>query len=215
MAITLSEHQLCVGIRSPAVLARLLGGEIRSPTPPDTPRSPQRPWFIGSVSRYFQKGRDPALAIAELEGRANRSKRREQIASQIIMARAMLDRFLTLDIGEPDPVRYFPAPMAADILGWHVRLGHDLVYDTPQGPRLRQLLTDAAIRRGEHLRLFAVASLLHFEATNPPLRLTTVEVLQLRVNKRMLWPRSLLLRLVPELRGRLDQVAAALADDAA
>jgi hypothetical protein len=215
MAITLSEHQLCVGIRSPAVLARQLTGEIRSPTPPDTPRSPQRPWFIASLSRYFRKGRDPALATAELEGRTNRAKRREQLASQIIMARAMLDRFLELDSGEPDPGRFLAAPVAADVLGWNVRLGHDLVYDTPQGLRLRQLLTDTAIRRAEHLRLFAVASLLHFEATNAPLRLTTVEVWQLRINKRMLWPRSLLLRLVPDLRARLDQVAAALADDAA
>lgn len=170
---------------------------------------------MAAVGSYFRDGRDPSRAKSELEMRTDKAKRREQLASQIINTRAMLDLFLAWDRGEPDPTRFRATPVLATVLGWNMRIGHDLVYETAEGLRLRQLLTDDAIRRGEHLRLFAVASLLHFEAGSPDLRLATVEVWHLRANRRMLWPRQLLLRLVPDLRTRLDQVAAALADNAA
>lgn len=167
------------------------------------------------MGRYYRAERDPAVAVSELEARTSKAKRREQLASQIINTRAMLDRFLAWDGGEPDPVRFRATPVSTNVLGWNMRIGHDLLYATPEGLRLRQLLTDGAIRRGEHLRLFAVASLFtsrlpRLSSASPQLRYGTSVP-----TSGWCGLESCYLRLIPDLRARLDQVAAGLADDAA
>jgi hypothetical protein len=215
MTPTLSEHELCVGIRSPRVLARLLRSEAISPTPENTPRSPVRPIFTTVLRDYFRSGREPEGARANFVERVAKSKRREKLATQFAKGLQMLEVFLMWDSTEPTPEAYFIPPQPADVAGWSVRLGHDLLYPAPEGKKLRQVLTDSAIVRAEHLRLFAVASLLHFERLNPNIKLAIVEVWSVRAQKRFTWPGGLLLGLVPELSERLSLVAGELGNDAA
>jgi len=215
MVIELSEHQLYTGIRNPTVLARQILAQATSPTPERTPRSPQRPLFKAVVRRYFKGGRLSARARVDLEARIQKAKRRERLASQFANCRTMIGLFLSWDAKMPSPVRYVIEPTPADVLGWTIRVGHDHLSDSPDGLVLRQLVTDGSIMRAEHLRLFAVASLLHYEAANPGVELAAVEVWQLRAGKRFTWTRRVLRRLIPDLGMRLGQLAAALADDAA
>ncbi len=62
MTPTLSEHQLCVAIRRPRELARVLKAEAKTPTPENTPRSPIRAIFTAVLRGYFKGKRQPANA---------------------------------------------------------------------------------------------------------------------------------------------------------
>jgi hypothetical protein len=88
----------------------------------------------------------------------------------------MLDVFLMWNAGQPTPSRSFEAPRVAPVAGWQIRLGHDLRYSDGKDVALRQVVTDSAIRSSTDLRLFGLASLLHFEALNRTVQLTTVDV---------------------------------------
>jgi hypothetical protein len=215
MTPTLSQHGLCVGIRSPRALARLLLSEGISPTPENTPRSPVRPICTAVLRAYFRSGRQPEGARADYVERVAKSKRREKLATQFGKGQQMLEVFLMWDSTEPTPEAFFIPPRPADVAGWSLRLGHDLLYAGPEGKKLRQVMTDSAIVRSEHFRLFAVASVLHWERLNPNVKLAAVEVWSIRAQKRFTWPRGLLLGLVPELSKRLALVADELGDDAA
>jgi hypothetical protein len=215
MSPTLSEHQLCLAIRRPRELARLLKVEVKTPTPADTPRSPIRPIFTAVLRGYFGTNRIPDKARKEYAVRVASADRREKLAVQFATGKQMLEVFLMWDSPESPPTRATFARTVAPVCGWQVRIGHDMVYERPDGDVLRQIVTDSGIRQSVDLRLFAVASLVHFEALNPTIQLSAVEVWSVRTQKRFRWPRSVLVKLQPDLSARLAQVSEEFGKDAA
>jgi hypothetical protein len=204
----LSARQLRTGIRSPAVLARQLRAEWVAPIDPDTPRSPQRPWIDASIRRYEQGGRQLAVLMADYAERTGRAKRRETAASEINNGKKMLERFARLDADEPAPSRFQLRPMPADVLGMVVSMGADLVYQTPEGHVVRQLITDSEITRPGHLRLYATAVALHFEERPGGGAVSRVEFWLLRYEDRSVtWTRSSLEASVSRLAVRLEEIA--------
>jgi hypothetical protein len=212
----LSGRQLRTGIRSPAVLARQVRAELSAPIPEDTPRSPQRPCMNAALKRYFSKGRELTELLGDYDERVARSKRRLTAASEFANGRAMLERFAGLDRTQADPTRVLMAPARAPVLGHGVTMGADLAYQTPDGWIVRQLLTDDEIRRIEHLRMFATATALHFEARPDGGQVDRVELWMLRFDGRVAgWPRSLLQRVTPILERRMDEMAIGASGQAA
>jgi hypothetical protein len=204
----LSGRQLRTGIRSPAALARQLRAEWIAPIDPDTPRSPQRPWIDASIRRYEQGGRKPAVLMADYAERTGRAKRRETAASEINNGKKMLERFARLDADEPAPSRVQLRPAPADVLGTVISMGADLVYETTEGHVIRQLITDSEITRPEHLRLYATAVALHFEARPGGGSVSRIDLWLLRYDDRTVtWPRSILEATVPRLAVRLEEIA--------
>ena len=215
MTPTLSEHQLCVAIRRPRELARVLKAEAKTPTPESTPRSPIRAIFTAVLHGYFKGTRQPANARKDYAERVAKADRREKLAAQFAKGGQMLEVFLMWDSSESRPTQTILARSVAPVCGWQVRLGHDLIYKGADGVVLRQIVTDSGIRQSVDLRLFAVASLAHFETLNPTIKLSAVEVWSVRTQKRFRWPRTLLVGLLPDLATRLAQVADELGKDAA
>lgn len=201
-------RQLRTGIRSPAVLARQLRAEWIAPIDPGTPRSPQRPWIDASIRRYEDGGRKPAVLMADYAERTGRAKRRDTAASEINNGKMMLERFARLDADEPAPSRFQLRPTPVDILGMVVSMGADLVYETPEGYVVRQLITDSEIIRPEHLRLYATAVALHFEGRPDGGPVARVDLWLLRYEDRTVaWTRPALEATVPRLRVRLEEIA--------
>ena len=205
---------LRVAVRSPAAAIKLLQEQFRHPVAGDTPRSPQRPMFDAALRVHFRAGREVGAMVAEFDCRWSKAKRRESAAATFANGRRMVEQFVVLDAGSPDPLRVLEPPRTEQILGHDLRLTHDLVYGALEGLVLRQLLTDSDMWRVEHLRLYALACLLHFEASSVA-PLARVEIWQLRMRKTLSWPRFLLLRQGPLLAERLDTVARAFEADAA
>lgn len=56
---------------------------------------------------------------------------------------------------------------------------------------------------------------LHFEAQNPTIQLSTIEIWSVRTQKRFAWQRSVLVRLQSDLSARLAEVSEELGRDAA
>ncbi len=212
----LSARQLRTGIRSPGVLAReLLKAQI-APVPPDTPRSPQRPWMDASLRRYFERQRDPSVLLADYERRTAESKRRESAASEIANGRKMLERFLALDQPQVDPTRFQMKPVQVELSGHRVLMGADVAYQTLDGWIVRHLITDEEIRQIDHLRLYATAAALHFEGRPDGGPVAAVEIWLLRYDRRVVgWPRSILQLWVPRLAVRLDEIARGASSQAA
>jgi hypothetical protein len=212
----LSARQLRIDIRSPAVLARQLRAEWIAPIDPDTPRSPQRPWIDASIRRYEDGGRKPAVLMADYAERTGRAKRRDTAASEISNGRRMLERFAKLDADEPAPSRYQVRPVPVAVLGTLITMGADLVYETPEGHVIRQLITDSEITRPEHLRLYATAVALHFEGRPGGGPVSRIDLWLLRYDDRTVrWPRSILEATIPRLAVRLEEIARGGAGQAA
>ena len=207
-------RQLRTAIRSPRAAIKLVASDRRQRLAAGQPRSPQRPTFEAALRRHTDSGRADGAMLAEYDLRWARAKRRETAAAAFETGRRMAARFVSLDGSAPDPVRVLEAPADRPVLGHSLRLGHDLLYKTPEGLILRQLLTDGEITRSDHLRLYALACLLHFEAPGgrEPAR---VDVWQLRFRKEFSWPRWLLLRQTAALGERLDEVARAFTENVA
>jgi len=205
---------LRIAIRSPAAAVKHLAAERRYPVSQDTPRSPQRPIFDAALRTHFRAGRGPGALLDDFDRRWSKAKRRDSASATLNNGRRMAERFLALDAKAGDPLRALDPVTEQTVLGHQLRLPHDLVYEAPEGLILRQLLTDHDIRRDEHLRLYALACLAHFEAGSG-LLLASVDVWQLRVRKQCSWPRFLLLRQSAVLGERLDSVAQAFNEDAA
>jgi hypothetical protein len=205
-------RHLKLAIRNPAAAARSISAEAVAAGSPIR-RSPQRPTFEAAVRRYFAAGRDASVLLADYDRRWARAERRESADSAFRTGRQMAERFATLDHLSPAPEQTSVPSVSRPILGHNIRLGHDVVLRSAEGLVLRQLLTDSDITRSEHLRLYAVASLLHFEVEGA--ELARVEIWQLRFHKEFGWPRWALIRQAPVLRERCDEVARHLAQDAA
>lgn len=206
--MVLSARQLRTGIRSPAALARQLRAEWIKPIDPDTPRSPQRPWIDASIKRYEEGGRKPGVLLADFVERTGRAKRRDTAASEIGNGKKMLERFARLDAAEPAPSRFQLRPTPGDVLGTVISMGADLVYETPEGHVIRQLITDSEITRPEHLKLYATAVALHFEGRPGGGPVSRVDLWLLRYDDRTVtWTRSALEATVPRLEVRLAAIA--------
>lgn len=205
--MVLSARQLRTGIRSPVALARQLRAEWIAPIDPDTPRSPQRPWIDASIKRYQLGGRKPAVLLADYAERTGRSKRRDTAASEISNGLKMLERFARLDAEEPAPSRFQLRPTPVDVLGTVISMGADLVYETPEGHVIRQLITDSEITRPEHLRLYATAVALHFEGRPGAWPVSRVDLWLLRYDDRTVtWTSAALEATVPLLGRRLEEI---------
>lgn len=212
----LSGPQLRLGIRAPDQLVRLLRDLALHPIPPDTPRSAQRPGIEASLRVYFEGTRDGAALLREFAERTSKWKRRDTATAEIANATKMLEQFAEWDKSQPEPESVFHKAVGADVLGHEITMGHALVHTLPSGAvLLRQLLTDDTHGRSEDRRLYATASLLHFQAVNPTRPVERVDVWHLRFGSRLSWPDSLLLRQAPELQRRLRLVERGLADAAA
>jgi hypothetical protein len=209
-----SARTLRVAIRSPTAAVKHLAMERHHPVSEDTPRNPQRPMLEAALRAYFRSGRAPGALLEDFDRRWSKAKRRDTAHVTFSNGRRMAEWFLALDAKATDPLRALDHVSEQMVLGHRLLLSHDLLSQAPEGLILRQLLTDEDIRRDEHLRLYAVACLLHFEAGSP-LPLARVDVWQLRARKQFTWPRFLLLRQAAVLGGRLDSVAQAFNQDAA
>lgn len=204
----LSSRDLRIGIRSPEALASHRRREALSPTPKGTPRNPQRAFIDASIREYFRGGRDASILFAAYDRRTGKSKRHESAATEIANGRMMLGRFLVLDQHKDDPTRIQLRPEFVEVLGHRIKMGVDLVYDTPAGASLVLVITDEEITRTEHLRLFATAAMLHFEGRPGGGPVTQVEVWLLRWDQRLVrWPRQLLENSIPRLADRLEQIS--------
>lgn len=192
------------------MLARSLRKAAIVPVAPDTPRSPQGPAVRAELARYFSRGRTGSLADS-FDKRVAKWDRRNVLATQIRNARGMLVRFQDADSLEPSPDRIAIAREARDLFGVPVSLGVDLAYATPDGWLLRQLLIDDEIVTTAAIRLYAVATALHFEAGSPADRVARVEVWDLRRDgRRPGWPRRWLQAYVPDLGRRVEAIRDAL-----
>lgn len=159
MSPTLSEHQLCVAVRRPRALARLLKAEAKAPMPEDTPRSPIRPMLTAVLRGYFKAKRAPDKAREDYAKRVAAADRRQKLAVQFAKGEQVLEVFLMWDSSESPPTQARFSRSVAPVCGWQVRLGHDLIYERSDGVVLRQIVMDSGIRQSVDLRLFAVASL--------------------------------------------------------
>lgn len=213
--VTLTDRQFRTGLRSPLVLARSLRQAALVPVAPDTPRSPQGPAIRAELARYFGRGRTGSLA-ASFDKRVAKWDRRDVLAMQIRNARGMLVRFQDADSVEPSPDQIAIPREARDLFGVPVSLGVDLAYRTPDGWLLRQLLIDDEIVTTAAVRLYAVATALHFEARYAEDRVARVEVWDLRrEGRRPGWPRRWLEAYVPDLGRRVEAIRNALGSMAA
>ena len=128
----------------------------------------------------------------------------------------MLERFAKLDADEPAPSRYQVRPVPVAVLGTLITMGADLVYETPEGHVIRQLITDSEITRPEHLRLYATAVALHFEGRPGGGPVSRIDLWLLRYDDRTVrWPRSILEATIPRLAVRLEEIARGGAGQAA
>jgi hypothetical protein len=211
--VDFTARQVRLGIRNPGTAAREISRQLGAGPDESIRRSPQRPTFEAALRRYFAAGRNPAVLLADYDRRWERAKRRESAASAFREGRRMAAYFAEQDQMGSAPLRALDPATRRDIGGHALRMGHDLVYRSDEGLVLRQLLTDSDVTRIEHLRLYATACLLHFEASGK--ELARLEIWQLRFRGVMGWPRWLLTRQVPALRNRLDEVARRLTEDAA
>lgn len=203
-------RQLRTGIRSPAALARERLRQQIAPTPPDTPRSAQRKWIDAAVRRYLANGRDVAVLLGFYDERTGKSKRRETAATEIANGRRMLARFAEWDVKQPAPDDAQLPQRAATVLGHSITMGIDLVYKRASGSRLLLLITDREIRRIEHLRLYATAAALHYEARADGGAVDRVDIWVLAYKPTYAgWPRALLGRSVVALERKLDEIARA------
>src|SRR5688572_5190109 len=84
--------------------------------------NPQRPLLEACLKAYFGSGRDIKVPFRELQRRLDRANRRQPVAegreANWRAVAGMITRFLALDDGEPDPLVYFPRPIAR-VIGAH------------------------------------------------------------------------------------------------
>jgi hypothetical protein len=211
----LTRSQLQVGIQSPAALARdMLARDLARQADAEIRRNPQRQWIEGSVRTYVRTGRQPDRLLRDYDDRTARAQTRDRNASAIANGRRMLERFAQWDAGQPSPIRCLEPAVAAGLLGHQLTLTHDLVHATDDGLVIRQLVTEDGMRRLEHRRIFAVATLLHARAAGLG-DVVRIEVWHLRLIGPVGWPSSLLLRRVPELAASLVRISVAVTGDAA
>jgi hypothetical protein len=166
-----------------------------------------------AIRQYFRKGRDADSALNAYDRAVAKAKRRQKLATQFAKGRAMLELFLEWDAAQPAPRSYPLAAHPADVLGWSVRLSHDVIDATPDGPQLRLVVTDTGVSSSMDIRLLAVAALLHYAAVHPATTLKSIAVWHLRAKKRFVWPCDLLLNLKPDLASKLNAVTNALGQD--
>jgi hypothetical protein len=160
-----------------------------------------------AIRRYYGAKRDEATLVRDYDARTGRSSRREAAATEIANGRHMLERFMDLERGRPDPTRIQVDRTRVEIFGHGLIMGVDLAYETPRGWNLVALITDDEIRRPEHLQLYATALALHWEVRPDGGRVASVELWLLRGNRgALVWPRAMLERTVPALRVRLAEI---------
>lgn len=211
----LTDRQLRIGLRSPIALARGLRRAEAMPIRPDTPRSPQGKAIRAEINGYFASGRTRSLPES-FDARVSKWKRRETAATEIANARRMLERFQAFERDEGNPTEFGIAKSAIRIFGLDLELGVDVAYETSAGWVLRQFLVDDEIVRLAQIRLYALATAIHFEARRPGAKVARVEVWDLRRdNVRPGWERRWLEGYVPDLQRRFEAIRDALGDKAA
>ncbi|HLX33805.1 MAG TPA: hypothetical protein VKR30_01035 [Candidatus Limnocylindrales bacterium] len=208
-----NDRLLRTAIRSQSAAIAAVVAERGRPTDAEVRRSLQRPILLAALREHFGAKCQTGVLLSSFDRRRDRTKRREKSATELAHGRRMAERYLAYEDRSDQPLEVLVPARERQVLGHDLKLGYDLVYQDSDGLRVRQLLSDGEVRQGEHLRLYAVAVAIHFEATGRSL--AQVDVWQLRDGHRYSWPRAMLLRLAPTLQPRLDAVERGLGLDAA
>jgi hypothetical protein len=175
--------------------------------PADTPRSPQRQWIEASLRRYYRRGRNPDVLIGDYQARTAGKGSSRGKATEIAHGEGMLLSFLALDEPEPAPRVAMQARTNQPVVGHTLSMGHDLIYERPDGYLVREIWTDGVVRRTEHRRLMQAASLLHADELLGRGRVQGIEVWHLRLGLVETMTREEAYELAPSLRAVLDDIA--------
>lgn len=122
----------------------------------------------------------------------------------------MLRYFLGLEEPEPTP-RIAMHPRSDHlVLGHVVSMGHDLIYERPDGYLVREIWSDGVVRQSRQLHLMRVASLLHAEQVFGEGRVRELDTWHLRLGLTDRLTRDEAISFVPDLKRLLDCVARAV-----
>jgi hypothetical protein len=175
--------------------------------PTDTPRSPQRQWIEASLRRYYRASRNPDILIGDYQARTDGKGSSRGKATEIANGEGMLLSFLALDEPEPTPRIAMQTRTNQPVVGHTISMGHDLVYERPDGYLVREIWTDGVVRRLDHRRLMQAASLLHADQLLGRGRVQELEVWHLRFGFVEAMRREEAYELAPSLRAVLDNIA--------
>lgn len=188
-------------------IRRLRDALSPSGTPADTPRSPQRQWIEASLRRYYRRGRNPDILIGDYQARTAGKGSNRGKATEIANGETMLLALLALDEPQPAPRVAMQPRTNQPVVGHTLSMGHDLVYERPDGYLVREIWTDGVVRRPEHRRLMQAASLLHADELFGRGRVQGLEVWHLRFGLAETMTRREAYELAPTLRAVLDDIA--------
>lgn len=163
-----------------ALISRLRATR-QATSPASTPRSPQRQWIEASLRRYYAANRNPDALIADYRARTAGKGTSPSKRAEIANGEGMLNAFLTIEEPEPAPRIAMLARSDQLVAGHIVAMGHDLVYELPDGYLIREVWTDGVIRRPNDRLLVLAASLLHAEQVLGEGRVRRAEAWQLRL----------------------------------
>ncbi len=193
-------------IAAPESTVARLRASLTGGAPENVPRSPQRQWIEASLRRYYLSQRNPDVLIgdyhARTAGKGTSASKRTEIAN----GEAMLQEFLTLEEPEPTPRIAMHRRSDQRVAGHVVSMGHDLVYERPDGYLVREVWTDGVVRRPEDRQLLAAATLLHAEQLLGERRVPLLEIWQLRLGVSEQVSVQQARRLAPALRRLLDRI---------
>lgn len=176
----------------------------------NTPRSPQRSWIEASLRRYYISNRNPDILIGDYQTRTAGKGASLAKRSEIANGESLLHAFLTKEEAQPNP-RLAMQPRVNQLVAGHIlSMGHDLIYERPDGYLVREIWTDGIVRRPTDRRLMAAACLLHAEQVFGIGRVKLLEGWQLRMGIDELITRAEAKALEPALKAALDAVARAL-----
>lgn len=178
--------------------------------PESGPHSPQRAWMEASLRRYYAGLRNPDTLIGDYQKRTASKGTSVSKRSEIRNGEAMLRAFLALDEPEPTPRIAMHPRSDQVVLGHVISMGHDLVYEQPNGYLIREVWTDGVVRDSAERSLLRAASLLHAEKVFGDGRVAALETWQLRLGLTDRTDRNDALRLAPVLKTLLDDVARAV-----
>lgn len=175
--------------------------------PESTPHSPQRAWIEASLRRYYAAQRSPDALIGDYQRRTASKGTSASKRSEIRNGEAMLQAFLTLEEPEPTP-RIAMHPRSDQLVVGHlISMGHDLIYEQPDGYMIREVWTDGVVREPGERQLLRATSLLHAEQVFGEGRVVFLEAWQLRLGLIDRIDRAEAVSTAPALKRLLDEVA--------
>ena len=122
----------------------------------------------------------------------------------------MLRAFLGMDEPEPTPrIAMYPRSDQL-VVGHTISMGHDLIYERPDGYLIREVWTDGVVREARQRQLMRAASLLHADQVFGAGRVVALETWHLRLGLIDRMTRDEAISLAPQLKRLLDGIARAV-----